>query len=180
MFRNQIGMAVPKKDSFSFRVSFKISQAWDFDGNELKGALQADMVETQLKMMDLKMKANSKNMFHLSGKIDTFMATVLSRLDEMDRKMNRDEQKSDELGLSVIEWIVNDLQLSRKYANNFIENGFEEMGTIMDLSDEDFKEMGGVEKRGHRRKIMKSLQKMEESAVANKSEGMGPSYFHHK
>ena len=57
---------------------------------------------------------------------------------------------------------MNDLKFPREYASNLIENGFEEMATVMDLSDEDFKEMGGVEKRGHRIKIIQSLKKIKQ------------------
>ena len=169
---------IPKKDSFSFHVSFKFTQAWDMNENEidLKRSIGNGVTQNEGGGPGALERQMGKVKF---DQIETLTKTVISRFDEIfDRfekieshlKMN--EKKSDELGLAVIEWIVNDLKLPKEYANNLIGNGFEEMDTIMDLSDEDFKEMAGVEKKGHRMKIIKSLKKMKGKGEA---EGMGGS-----
>ena len=73
--------------------------------------------------------------------------TVINKAEE--KMMNNNDNAANE----VSEWLMNDVELPQ-YINIFMEEGYDKMDTIIQTMDEeDLKEIG-INKRGHRKRIM--------------------------
>ena len=101
---------------------------------------------------------------------------VNERIDSLEMNLNRfmkereqrKDQESSELA-AVRRWMNTVVKLPQ-YMDLFIENGFEDLSVIQDLTIDDLMEMG-IEKKGHRMKIVKCIAKLKESPSKSRSKG---------
>ena len=73
--------------------------------------------------------------------------------------MHEEEKKSyeEESKLEVKKWLNEEVHLG-EYGDLFINEGFDDMLTVLEMDDNDLIEIG-IKKRGHRKKIMMFIQK---------------------
>ena len=72
--------------------------------------------------------------------------------------MSVNERKENDI-CKMKKWLCVDLKLN-EYLDMFINDGWDDMDVISTLTDQDLIDIG-ISKKGHRRKIIKSLSRME-------------------
>ena len=105
-----------------------------------------------------------KRFLSMEDKFDSLKATlesVTSRISELSEDMTRLQerqgiQKKEESKLK--KWMENEVKLPQ-YVDLLMENGFEDMESMRDITMEHLREIG-IDKIGHRLKLMKSVAKL--------------------
>ena len=82
--------------------------------------------------------------------IASYQAMSSLMLDKEDKTLNESE-------LEVQRWMVNILKLPQ-YFQLFIDNGYDEIETIMEMDDKELQDIG-INKKGHRKKILRYIRK---------------------
>ena len=103
------------------------------------------------------MESQSARLFTMISKLAQDMAAVNQMLRKLDTDRVIDEQSSNEdtERMKFKKWMENEVKLPQ-YFELLIENGFEDMESMKDITMEHLREMG-IDKMGHRIKLMKSI-----------------------
>eukprot|EP01084_Bolivina_argentea_P154873 269945_1 len=74
------------------------------------------------------------------------------------------ENKDDDIDINSVElWLSNEVNL-RQYIDNFLSNGFDDINVIPEIMTENELIEIGVDKKGHRKKIMLFIDKLKKSS----------------
>lgn len=82
---------------------------------------------------------------------------------EQDKKIGQStsiEQEDEKVGKDVKEWLASNVgdRVSDLYAQKFIDDGFDDVEAIENMTNEELEELGV--KVGHRKKIMRAVERM--------------------
>ena len=131
---------------------------------ELRLTVSAKKQNDVIERMEEYQRKNDEEMAKMKEEMER-----LSLMDGYDDDEDNKEQSEEE---KVRAWMEETVKLGQ-YAQVLIDNGFDEMESLMDITMEELEEMG-VDKMGHRKKIFKNAQKMAVKATNNNNHNLSP------
>merc|ERR1719419_733960 len=161
---------IPDPDSKALDHWGKVAEqiADDEKGNEPGAAIKKSvhdqyekrlvLVETRIESVVLTLDSVTSKLGQLSSQIAE-MREDITALKEAQRNMGGDEESKEQSEEEKLrKWLESEVKLPQ-YFQVLNDNGFDDLEGALELTEQDLREMG-IDKMGHRRKIMKKVQEL--------------------